>query len=188
MELSSCWSRSFMPSVPGIGCCWLAMASSLRCARSGKTCYGASSNASKRRLIRVRAGVTIAAHKGFGGAKQEQQEQQEHEQPEQTEGQPKQEQQQQSSSQGGPKVYSPPVELAQQAQSNSQSDSERIFLLAMGTYLGFLFLAGLVLAGSGLLPQQADALVETYLYPSYSYLIGAFVVLSGVYGFIKGFT
>lgn len=85
----------------------------------------------------------------------------------------------------GPEVYAPAVERAKRASAEEQGDRERAFLLFMGVYFALLLLLGILLAASGLFPSWADALIEKYLYPSYSYIIGIFVAFSGVYGFIK---
>lgn len=56
-------------------------------------------------------------------------------------------------------------------------------------WLGFIFLVviveGLMLAGSGFLPEELDAWVTDNLYPNYSYTVLAFLGFSSLYGLFK---
>lgn len=56
-------------------------------------------------------------------------------------------------------------------------------------FLAFLFvnilLFGLILAGSGFLPEEWDQFAEKVVYPNYSYLVLSFVAGSSAYGLFK---
>lgn len=77
-------------------------------------------------------------------------------------------------------MYSPELERAKQ--DTGRSNGESTFLLGMGGYFVSLLMGGLLLAGSGLLPEGYDEVLQSRLYPLYSPAIGVFVVLSGLYG------
>ncbi|KAJ9523082.1 hypothetical protein QJQ45_023938, partial [Haematococcus lacustris] len=63
--------------------------------------------------------------------------------------------------------------------------AETTYLSVMLFSFLLILLEGLVLAGSGFLPEAADVFVEQVLYPSFSPQVAAFLLLSSVYGLWK---
>jgi len=63
--------------------------------------------------------------------------------------------------------------------------AETLYLQVLGGYFVVLLTEGLVLAGSGFLPEDLDALVQDYLYPSFSPQMLLFLGLSSLYGLWK---
>ncbi|KAF8380450.1 hypothetical protein HHK36_027937 [Tetracentron sinense] len=77
--------------------------------------------------------------------------------------------------------------LSQQgeAQTEQQSRNESAFLL---TWLGLgslILVEGIVLAGSGLLPEEWDKFLVKYLYPSFTPTVFLFVGGTATYGVLK---
>jgi hypothetical protein len=56
---------------------------------------------------------------------------------------------------------------------------------ALGAFFALLLAEGLVLAGSGFLPEALDNAVRDYLYPTYSPQMGLFLGASSLYGLWK---
>ncbi|XP_050226164.1 protein LPA2 [Mercurialis annua] len=69
--------------------------------------------------------------------------------------------------------------------ANEQSRNESAFLLAWLGLGGIILIQGLVLAASGLLPDEWDRFFVKYLYPSFTPTVGLFVAGTVAYGVIK---
>ena len=63
--------------------------------------------------------------------------------------------------------------------------AETAYVQALLSGGGLVLFLGVVLATSGLFPDPVDEFIGTFLYPSYSYIVGLFLLGSSVYGVWK---
>lgn len=71
------------------------------------------------------------------------------------------------------------------APSTPQGEKETAYVLGLALLFAIIILEGLVLAGSGFLPEEADAFIQDTLYPSYSPTVLLFLGASSFYGLYK---
>ena len=62
---------------------------------------------------------------------------------------------------------------------------EQNYVRFLGAFFAIILLDGVVLATSGFLPEAVDVFAENVLYPSFSPLIGVFLLCSSLYGLWK---
>jgi hypothetical protein len=62
---------------------------------------------------------------------------------------------------------------------------EQGYVRFLAAFFGLILLDGVVLATSGFLPESVDAFAERVLYPSFSPIIGTFLLCSSLYGLWK---
>lgn len=85
----------------------------------------------------------------------------------------------------GPTVVAPAVEKARAtaAGGGTAMDAAEVgYRRFLGAYGVFILLEGLVLGGSGFLPDAWDAWISGTLYPSFSPTVGVFLLFSSAYG------
>lgn len=84
------------------------------------------------------------------------------------------------------KVNAPAVDVATgKAPVPVESEAEKAYLSFMSVYFLGVLATGLLLAGSGFLPDEIDSFVQDKVYPSYTYIMLGFLGLSTVYGLFK---
>lgn len=84
------------------------------------------------------------------------------------------------------KVESAAVKLGTgQAPGTAGGAAETLFVQFLGALFVLILVEGLVLAASGFLPEELDAAVSEWLYPSYSPQILLFLGMSSLYGLFK---
>lgn len=64
-------------------------------------------------------------------------------------------------------------------------ERETAYVVGLGFLFVVIILEGLALAGAGFLPEAADAWIQDNLYPTYSYVVLAFLGASSLYGLFK---
>jgi hypothetical protein len=62
---------------------------------------------------------------------------------------------------------------------------EQGYVRFLAAFFGLILLDGIVLATSGFLPEAVDVFAENVLYPTFSPLIGVFLLFSSLYGLWK---
>ena len=88
----------------------------------------------------------------------------------------------------GPTVVAPAVAKARATaagEGTALDAAEVAYRRFLGAYGAFILLEGLVLGGSGFLPDSWDAWIAGTLYPSFSPTVGVFLACSSAYGVWK---
>mmetsp|Transcript_19779 Transcript_19779/g.47196 ORF Transcript_19779/g.47196 Transcript_19779/m.47196 type:complete len:177 (+) Transcript_19779:105-635(+) len=84
------------------------------------------------------------------------------------------------------KVIAPAVEEAQgKRPASPTSEFEGKVLSVLSIYGILVLVLGVVLAGSGFLPEEADSFIMDALYPAYTPFVGGFLACSTAYGVWK---
>ncbi|WIA08275.1 hypothetical protein OEZ85_007718 [Tetradesmus obliquus] len=84
------------------------------------------------------------------------------------------------------KVESAVVDMATgKTPANAVGEAEGRVLQALAGFFGVLLTEGLLLAGAGFLPAEADSFIQDYLYPSFSPQMLLFLGMSSAYGLWK---
>ena len=86
---------------------------------------------------------------------------------------------------GGIEVVSPARDAALGKSLTPKQKAETAYVQALLSGGGLVLFLGVVLATSGLFPDPVDEFIGTFLYPSYSYIVGLFLLGSSVYGVWK---
>lgn len=80
----------------------------------------------------------------------------------------------------------PQQPLLQSAPKENQvSQIESAYVVALGLFLGLIFVEGVALAASGFLPEDWDEFLVKSLYPSFTPTVGLFLVAAAGYGVFK---
>ncbi|MEW5307197.1 MAG: hypothetical protein WDW38_002567 [Sanguina aurantia] len=84
------------------------------------------------------------------------------------------------------KVTSPLVDaVSGRTPATPQTEAETTYITFLFGFFVLIITEGLTLAASGFMPEEIDAFVQDYLYPSYSPTVLAFLGASSLYGLWK---
>ncbi|PNH11596.1 hypothetical protein TSOC_001566 [Tetrabaena socialis] len=84
------------------------------------------------------------------------------------------------------KVNAPEVDVATgKTPATAEGEAEQFYLAFLSLYFVGVLIGGLLLAGAGFLPEEADLWITEQVYPAYSWIILGFLALSSLYGLFK---